>query len=116
MTGPSTRYRFGDDAETDTIFETHNDGSLGQGDLTVYVSVTDSDADTSSNGIDSIDAGTVSMEIIRGSQEMPVEITDSTISETAPDSGVFELEMSHRIQQRSGRGLPDRPARLYPTG
>ena len=41
-----------------------------QHDLTVYVSVADSDADTSSNGIDSIEASTVEMEIIRGSQEM----------------------------------------------
>ena len=97
---------FGDDAETDTIFETQGDESLGQGDLTVYVSVTDSDADTSSNGIDSIDAGTVSMEIIRGSQEMPVEITDSTISETAPDSGVFELEMSIAYNSGPDEGCP----------
>ena len=107
---------FGDDAETDTIFETQGDESLGQGDLTVYVSVADSDADTSSNGIDSIDASTVSMEIIRGSQEMPVEITDSTISETAPDSGVFELEMSIAYNSGPERGLPDRPVRLYPAG
>ena len=95
MTGPFYPVPFGANAETDTIFETHNDDKpLAQGDLTVYVSVTDSDADTSSNGIDSIDASTVSLEIIRGSEEAPVVITDSTISETEPDSGVFELEMS----------------------
>ena len=96
----------GDNPETDTDFATHGDKSLGQIDLTVYVSVADSDADTSANGVDSIDASTVEMEIIRGSQEMPVEITDSTISETAPDSGVFELEMSIAYDSGPDEGCP----------
>ena len=63
----------GDNPETDTDFATHGDASLGQIDLTVYVSVADSDADTSSNGIDSIDASTVEMEIIRGSDEVDAD-------------------------------------------
>ena len=96
----------GDNPETDTDFPTHGDESLGKHDLTVYVSVADSDADTSANGIDSIDASTVTMEIIRGSDEMPVEITDSTISETAPDSGVFELEMSIAYDAGPTDGCP----------
>ena len=96
----------GDNPETDTDFATQGDESLGQIDLTVYVSVADSDADTSANGIDSIDADTVEMEIIRGSQEMPIEITDSTISETAPDSGVFELEVSIAYDSGPDEGCP----------
>ena len=97
---------FGDDAETDTIFETQGDDSLGQGDLTVYVSVADSDADTSANGIDSIDASTVSMEIIRGSEEVSVDTGDGQISETAPNSGVFELDMSIAYNAGPTDGCP----------
>ena len=95
-----------EDANDDTFFETSQDSTLAQGDLTVYVSVTDSDADTSSNGIDSIDASTVSMEIIRGSDDVDVPITDSTISETAPNSGVFELEMSVAYNYGPTDGCP----------
>ena len=103
---------FGANATTDTIFKTSNDENphLAQGDLTVYVSVTDSDADTSANGIDSIDAFTVMMEIIRGSAMVEIDTGDGTISETAPDSGVFELEMS--IAYDAGPLTDDCPARL----
>ena len=83
----------GDNPDTDTDFPTHGDASLGKHDLTVYVSVEDSDADVSANGVDFIEASTVEIEIIRGSVSEPINPT-GRISETAPDSGVFELEMS----------------------
>ena len=109
MTGPSTRYRFGDNPDTDTDFPTHGDASLGKHDLTVYVSVEDSDADVSANGIDFIEASTVEMEIIRGSDSEPINPT-GRISETAPDSGVFELEMS--IAYDAGPLTKDCPDKL----
>ena len=96
----------GDNPDTDTDFPTHGDESLGKNDLTVYVSVEDSDADTSSNGIDSIVASTVTMEIIRGSDEVEVDTGDGTISETAPNSGVFELEMSIAYDAGPSDGCP----------
>ena len=64
-----------------------------QGDLTVYVSINDSDFDESANGIDSISADSLKISIIRGSSPLPLNITDVTeIDETAPNSGVFEYE------------------------
>ena len=74
-----------------TSFEI-NDGFLGEGELTVYVSIEDADFDTSANGIDSISADTLTIEVIRGSDPHPIPITDTEISETAPNSGVFEYE------------------------
>ena len=95
----------GDNADTDTDFPTHGDESLGKHDLTVYVSVEDSDADTSSNGIDFIEASTVEIEIIRGSYDVQINPT-GTISETAPSSGVFELEMSIAYDAGPKEGCP----------
>ena len=37
---------------------------------------------------------------------MPIDTGDGTISETAPDSGVFELEMSIAYDSGPDRGLP----------
>ncbi len=82
----------GNDADTDTVFKTHNaDRPLDQHDLTIYVSINDPDSDTSSNGIDTIPANTLEISVIRGSVP-PFELTidESTISETAPNSGIFE--------------------------
>ena len=78
----------------EAIFKTHNDENpLEQGDLTVYVSINDSDFDESANGIDSISANSLKISIIRGSSPLPLNITDVTeIDETAPNSGVFEYE------------------------
>ena len=64
---------------------------MAQHDLTIYVSINDADSDTSSNGIDSIDASTLEISVIRGSVPPEVlTITESTIDETAPNSGIFE--------------------------
>ena len=80
----------GDDRDTDTDFATHTDATLGKHDLTVYVSINDADSDTSSNGIDSISADTLEISVIRGSETMVLTIDESTIDETAPNSGIFE--------------------------
>ena len=93
----------GDDRDTDTDFATHTDNTLGQHDLTIYVSINDADSDTSSNGIDSIDASTLEISVIRGSAQPKVlTITESTIDETAPNSGIFE-----HTQTISYAGGPD---------
>ncbi len=107
----------GDDRDTDTDFATHTDDTLGQHDLTIYVSINDADSDTSSNGIDSIDASTLEISVIRGSDTEVLTITESTIDETAPNSGIFE-----HTQTISYAGGPDstdcpiRPGRLYSAG
>ena len=72
-------------------FETH-EGLLPEGALTVYVSIEDSDFDGSSNGIDSIPAERLTIEVIRGSGNFTIDKTDTEISETAADSGIFEYE------------------------
>ena len=92
----------GDDRDTDTDFATHTDDTLGQHDLTIYVSINDADSDTSSNGIDSIDASTLEISVIRGSDTEVLTITESTIDETAPNSGIFE-----HTQTISYAGGPD---------
>ena len=84
------------DNNDDAFFGTHAD-ALPQGDLTVYVSIEDSDFDESANGIDSIPASATSpleISIIRGSTVHPISVTDSAISETAADSGIFEYELT----------------------
>ena len=91
----------GADDTTDTHFPTHGD-DLAQHDLTIYVSINDADSDTSSNGIDSIDASTLEISVIRGSDTMVLEIDEDTIDETAPDSGIFE-----HTQTISYAGGPD---------
>ena len=95
-----------DTSETgDAIFKTHNnDNPLAQGDLTVYVSINDSDFDESANGIDSIPATSLKISVIRGSSPLPLNITDVTeIDETAPNSGVFEYEATIKYND----GPPD---------
>ena len=93
----------GDDRDTDTDFATHTDDTLGKHDLTIYVSINDADSDTSSNGIDSIDASTLEISVIRGSAPPKILMIDeSTIDETAPNSGIFE-----HTQTISYAGGPD---------
>ncbi len=81
-----------------TSFETAAGGDLDQGDLTIYVSINDSDYDTSSNGIDNIDDTSLAISVLRSGVEDKVFDTvgnaANPISETAPDSGVFEHEMT----------------------
>ncbi len=97
----------GTTVNNNSVFETHSDTPLGKGDLTVYVSITDPDFDQSSNGIDRIemDEGTAAplrVEVIRGSQTHPLEVAGHDgvpILETAPDSGVFEHEVSISFDQ-----------------
>ena len=75
-------------------FQTTN-GFLPEGKLTVYVSIDDSDYDQSANGINTLPAGQLTMQVLRGGAEPFDVIPDETnISETAPDSGVFELEQT----------------------
>ncbi len=79
-------------------FETH-EGDLGDGSLTVYVSINDPDYDTSANGIDTIDDASLMISVLRsGSPDLVFDTVGNSaanaISETAPDSGVFEHEMT----------------------
>ena len=68
---------------------------LPQGDLIVYVTVTDPDFDISASGKDSIavDPAPVTVSVIRGSESVEVARiggSDSPIDEIAPDAGIFE--------------------------
>ena len=83
-----------DDPNDEAFFATHNN-PLPQGDLTVYVDISDADFDTSSNGIDSIEvegSAPLTVSIIRGSDEMVISMAGNTttpIDETGPDTGIF---------------------------
>ena len=72
---------------------------LPQGDLVVYVTVTDPDFDVSASGKDSIAIGDapVTVSVIRGSASVTVaEIGDASnpIDEIAPDAGIFESSVT----------------------
>ena len=75
---------------------------LPQGDLIVYVTVTDSDFDVSASGKDSIaidDTTPVTVSVIRGSETVTVAQIgdqDSPIDEIAPDAGIFESSVTIR--------------------
>ena len=74
---------------------------LPQGDLIVYVTVTDPDFDVSASGKDSIalDTAPVTVSVIRGSQDVIVaKIGDKLepIDEIAPDAGIFEKSVTIR--------------------
>ena len=81
-------------------YQTHT-GFLDEGKLTVYVSIHDADFDRSANGVDTIDVdgdAPLTVSIIRGSETRVLEragnATTSAIDETAPDSGIFEHEVT----------------------
>ena len=89
---------------------------LPQGDLIVYVAVTDSDFDVSASGKDSIsieDAAPVTVSVIRGSGGVTVaQIGDqnSPIDEIAPDAGIFESSVTLRYSDGPASTLcPDTP-------
>ena len=74
---------------------------LPQGDLIVYVTVTDPDFDVSASGRDSIalEVAPVTVSVIRGSQSVTVDTigdTSSPIDEIAPDAGIFESSVTLR--------------------
>ena len=88
-----------EDVNDDAFFGTYAD-ALPTGDLTVYVSINDSDFDTSSNGVDSIEVGgdaPLTVSIIRGSDEVLIGTagnTNAAIDETGPSTGIFEHEVT----------------------
>ena len=87
---------------------------LPQGDLIVYVTVTDSDFDVSASGTDSIaiDAAPVTVSVIRGSQSVAVGTlggTSNPIYEAAPGVGIFESSVT--IRYSDGPNSP-----LCPSG
>ena len=88
---------------------------LPQGDLIVYVTVTDPDYDVSASGQDSIaeENAPVTVTIIRGSdREMVAEIgdRDSPIDEIAPDAGIFESSVTIRYNDGPESSIcPDTP-------
>ena len=74
---------------------------LPQGDLTVYVTVTDPDFDVTASGRDSIaiDTAPVTVSVIRGSQSVVVGTVggaSNPIYEVAPDAGIFESSVTIR--------------------
>ena len=78
---------------------------LPQGDLIVYVTITDPDFDVSASGRDSIalDDAPVTVSVIRGSVSEPVATigdTSNPIDEIAPDAGIFESSVT--IQYSDG--------------
>ena len=87
-----------DQHEDKSGFPLATEDALSKGDLTVYASITDSDFDKSPNGIDKIqlsgDAPVV-IQVTRGSEVYKLGTAGdlaNPISETEPDSGVFEHE------------------------
>ena len=125
-TTPSER-----NSETRSLFPIHQNGMsdegpltlgldagefLPQGDLIVYVTVTDPDFDVSASGKDSIaieDAAPVTVSVIRGSDTVTVaQIGDrvSPIDEIAPDAGIFESSVTIRYNDGPTSTLcPDTP-------
>ena len=101
---------------TRSVFPIHQNGMddesglqsgefLPQGDLIVYVTVTDPDFDVSASGKDSIalEDAPVTVSVIRGSQHVTVaSIGDALepIDEIAPDAGIFEASVT--IEYSSG--------------
>ena len=101
---------------TRSIFPIHQNGMddttglqsgefLPQGDLIVYVTVTDPDFDVSASGRDSIalDDAPVTVSVIRSSQSVTVATigdTSDPIDEIAPGAGIFESSVS--IQYSDG--------------
>ena len=78
---------------------------LPQGDLIVYVTVTDPDFDVSASGRDSIalEVAPVTVSVIRSSQSITVDTigdTSNPIDEIAPDAGIFESSVT--IQYSDG--------------
>ena len=89
---------------------------LPQGDLIVYVTVTDPDFDVSASGKDSIGIdgdAPVTVSVIRGSDTVTVaQIGDrvSPIDEIAPDAGIFESSVTIRYNDGPTSTLcPDTP-------
>ena len=96
--------------DTRSLFPIHQSGMnddsglqsgefLPQGDLIVYVTVTDPDFDVSASGKDSIavDDAPVTVSVIRGSQSVTIAKigdTSSPIDEIAPDAGIFEASVT----------------------
>ena len=127
-TTPSER-----NSETRSLFPIHQNGMNGdgivkqtlgldageflpQGDLIVYVTVTDSDFDVSASGKDSIsieDVTPVTVSVIRGSDTVTVTQIgdqDSPIDEIAPDAGIFESSVTIRYNDGPTSTLcPDTP-------
>ena len=126
-TTPSER-----NSETRSLFPIHQSGMsaegdertpgldsgefLPQGDLIVYVTVTDPDFDVSASGKDSIGIdgdAPVTVSVIRGSDTVTVAQVgdhDSPISEIAPDAGIFESSVTIRYNDGPASPLcPDTP-------
>ncbi|NWJ84129.1 hypothetical protein HX854_05325, partial [Marine Group I thaumarchaeote] len=74
------------------------DASLAQCDVTVWITVTDADYNTSASGEDKITDTTVTVIIQRGSASTTVatlgDSTANALIETTPDSGVFEISQT----------------------
>ena len=124
-TTPSER-----NSETRSLFPIHQNGMsdagelelgldpgefLPQGDLIVYVTVTDPDFDVSASGKDTIeeDIAPVTVSVIRGSDDVRVASigdADSPIDEIAPDAGIFESSVTIRYNDGPTSTLcPDTP-------
>ena len=84
--------------------------SLAQGDVTVWITVTDADYNTSASGEDKITDTTVTVKIQRGSNSTTVDtLGDSTadaLIETTPDSGVFETSQTITYTSGPSTGCP----------
>ena len=83
---------------------------LPQGDLIVYVTVTDPDFDVSASGKDSIaiDTAPVTVSVIRGSVSEPVATigdTSNPIDEIAPGAGIFESSVTIRYNDGPNSSL-----------
>ena len=83
---------------------------LPQGDLIVYVTITDPDFDVSASGKDSIaiDTAPVTVSVIRGSVSEPVAIigdTSNPIDEIAPGAGIFESSVTIRYSDGPNSSL-----------
>ncbi|MDC0069940.1 hypothetical protein OAJ36_01315 [Nitrosopumilus sp.] len=85
-----------------TAFNLHSTvggGTLGEGNVTIHVRITDADYNVSAQGEDSITDANVTINIERGSSSKLLAVWGNTtafsangIFEVTPDSGVFELD------------------------
>ena len=81
------------------VFEDHAGNHLPQGDLAVHIRVNDPDFDISAAGEDVMPASLLSVSVIRGAATVDIPLGASTITEIAPDAGIFELDLSIAYDQ-----------------
>jgi hypothetical protein len=82
----------GDFLEHDASTETEDGSAEVVGSITLTIAVSDQDYNTSPTGENEIPTGVVELHAIRGSTDVTID-DDLVLTETTPDSGVFEVDV-----------------------